>query len=70
MTVIEFQTYIDQGTIELPKEYHDRVKGRARVIILTDELEDDGDMVEYLLDHPYVSNTFTPLTRDEIYERR
>ena len=49
MTVIEFQTYIEQGTIELPKEYHDRVKGRARVIILTDE----GDMVEYLLEHPY-----------------
>ena len=69
MTVIEFQTYIDQGTIELPKEYHERVKGRARVIILTDELEDDGDMVEYLMEHPYRSNPFTPVARDEIYER-
>ena len=29
MNVIEFQTYIDHGTIELPKEYHDRVKGRT-----------------------------------------
>ena len=69
MTVIEFQTYIDQGTIALPKEYHERVKGHARVIILTDELEDDEDMVEYLMDHPYRSDTFTPLARDEIYER-
>lgn len=69
MTVIEFQTYIDQGTIKLPKEYHERVKGRARVIILTDELEDDADMVEYLMNHPYRSDTFTPLTRDEMYER-
>jgi hypothetical protein len=27
-------------------------------------------MVEFLLDHPYQVATFTPLTRDEIYERR
>jgi hypothetical protein len=69
MSVIEFQTYIDHGTIELPKEYHDRVKGRARIIILTEDGEDTEDMVEFLLDHPYQA-TFTPLTRDEIYERR
>ena len=69
MTVIEFQTYIDHGTIEVPKEYHERIKGRARVIILTDELEDAGDMVEYLMDHPYHSDTFTSVARDEIYER-
>jgi hypothetical protein len=70
MSIIEFQTYIDHGTIELPKEYHDRIKGRARIIILTDEGEDDEDMVEFLLDHPYHIDAFTPLTRDEIYERR
>jgi hypothetical protein len=70
MSIIEFQTYIDHGTIELPKEYHDRIKGHARIIILTDEGEDDEDMVEFLLDHPYHTDAFTPLTRDEIYERR
>jgi hypothetical protein len=70
MSVIEFQTYIDHGTIELPKEYHDRVKGRARIIILTDEGEDEQDMIEFLLDHPYHVDTFMPLTRDENFERR
>jgi hypothetical protein len=70
VSVIEFQTYIDHGTIELPKEYHNRIKGRVRIIILTDQAEDDQDMVEFLLEHPYHSDTFTPLTRDEIYERR
>jgi len=70
MSVIEFQTYIEQGTIELPKEYHDRIKGRARIIILTDDGEDEEDMVAFLLDHPYQVDTFTPLTRDQIYERR
>jgi hypothetical protein len=70
MTTIEFQTYIDQGTIELPKEYQDRVKGRARVIILAEDIEEDVDMIAYLLEHPYGLTTFTPLTRDEIYERQ
>ena len=70
MSVIEFQAYIDHGTIELPKEYHDRIKGRARIIILTDDVVDEEDMVEFLLDHPYAVDVFTPLTRDEIYERQ
>ena len=70
MNIIEFQTYIDHGTIELPKEYHDQVKGHARVIILTEEADDDVDMIEFLLDHPFKTDTFSPLTRDEIYERR
>jgi hypothetical protein len=70
MSVIEFQTYIEHGAIELPKEYHDRIKGRVRVIILTDNDEDEEDMVEFLLDHPYQVDSFTPLTRDEIYGRR
>lgn len=70
MSVIEFQTYIDQGIIELPKEYLDRIQGRVRIIILTNDDEDAEDMVAFLLDHPYQVDTFTPLTRDEIYERR
>jgi hypothetical protein len=69
MSVIEFQTYIDHGTIELPKEYQDRVKGRARIIILTDDVGDEEDMVEFLLSHPYQVAGFVPLTRDELYER-
>lgn len=70
MSMFEFQTHIEHGAIKLPKEYHDRIKGRARIIILTDDSEDDEDMVEFLLKHPYKVTEFTPLTRDEIYERR
>ena len=70
MSVIEFQTYIDHGTIELPQRYQDHIKGHARVIILTDEdEEEDDDMVEFLLNHPFQVAAFSPLTRDEIYER-
>jgi len=32
MSVIEFQTYIDNGTIELPKEYYDRIKGTRALL--------------------------------------
>lgn len=70
MSVIEFQTYVEAGTIEVPKQYRDQIKGRARVVIFTEDLDDDGDMVEYLLDHPYAVQHVSPLTRDEIYERR
>lgn len=70
MTTIEFQTYLDHGTIEVPEEYQDRVKGRARVIIVADDTDVDVDMIDYLLEHPYRIDTFTPLTRNELYERR
>lgn len=70
MTTIEFQTYIDRGMIELPEVYQDRVKGHARVIILADDGDQDTDMIDFLLDHPYRLDPFTPLSRDEIYERR
>lgn len=70
MGIIEFQTFIEHDTITLPEEYRDRIKGHARIIILTDDIEDDEDMIEFLMDHPYKAETFTPLTRDEIYERR
>ena len=69
MSVIEFQTYIEQGTIEVPLQYVNQVKGRARIIILTEDVDNEGDMIEYLLEHPYQAKDFKPLTRDEVYER-
>ncbi|NJR72433.1 MAG: hypothetical protein HC782_05420 [Gammaproteobacteria bacterium] len=70
MSIIEFQTYIHHGTINVPKEYRDHITGRVRVILLTDEADDDFDMVEHLLEHPYDRVAFSPLTRDEIYDRQ
>jgi hypothetical protein len=70
MSIIEFQTYVQQGTIEVPKEYLDTISGRVRVIILTNDTVDENDMIEHLLDHPYEVEAFTPFTRDEIYDRQ
>jgi|APCry1669188910_1035180.scaffolds.fasta_scaffold53253_2 DNA-binding transcriptional regulator/RsmH inhibitor MraZ len=69
MSQIEFETMIDKGAITVPSEYRGRIHGRVRVIIITDEVEDDIDMVEYLMQHPLNANNATPLTRDEIYDR-
>lgn len=69
MSKIEFETIIHKGTIDLPKEYIQKVQGKVRVIIVTDEEEDDIDMVEYLMEHPLVGSDSVPLTRDEVYDR-
>jgi len=69
MSQIEFETMIDKGAITVPSEYRSRIHGRVRVIIITDDIEDDMDMIEYLMQHPLHVNDATPLTRDEIYDR-
>ena len=70
MSVIEFQTYVQHGTIELPQEYIAHVTGRIRVIILTNEESDDADMIEFFMEHPFEMADGTPLTRDQIYDHR
>ncbi|WP_129671249.1 hypothetical protein [Candidatus Chloroploca sp. Khr17] len=69
MSQIEFETMIDKDAITVPLEYRGRIHGRVRVIIITDEAEDDIDMIEYLMQHPLNANNAIPLTRDEIYDR-
>ena len=68
MSMIEFQTYVQQGTIQIPLPYREGLTGRVRVIILRDEQEQTHDMIEYLLDHPYQVQDFIPYTREQIYE--
>ncbi|NNJ13474.1 hypothetical protein EKD04_024420 [Chloroflexales bacterium ZM16-3] len=69
MSQIEFETMIDKGAITVPSEYRGRIHGRVRVIIITDDGDDDIDMIEYLMQHPLNVADATPLTRDEIYDR-
>lgn len=70
MSRIEFQTIVQHGTIELPKEYVEHVKGQVRVIILTDDIDDETDIIDYLLEHPLGDGEIKPFTRDEIYDRQ
>ena len=70
MSAIEFQTKVNDGSITIPEEYRNQLKGNVRVILMTEESTEDFDMIEYLLANPLSIEGFKPLTREEIYERR
>lgn len=70
MYAIEFQTKVKNGSIAIPEEYREHLKGSVRVILLAEEGTDNFDMIEHLLANPLKIEGFKPLTRQEIYEQR
>lgn len=71
MSVFEFQANPQNGSIEIPAEYKDKIVGTVHVIVLSQEKSiSTGDMVDRLLEHPLEIENFAPLMRDEVYERR
>ena len=69
MYAVEFQAKVKNGAIEIPEEYKTRFKERVRVILLAEEENPAADFIDHLLQHPIYIAGFTPLTREEIYER-
>ena len=69
MYAVEFQTRIKNGTIEIPEVYRDQFKEKVRVILLAEEASLSTDLIDQLLQHPLKVVGFTPLTREELYER-
>jgi hypothetical protein len=69
MSQIEFETMVEKGKINVPSEHRNRIHGRVRVIVITDDGEDDMDMIEYLMQHPLQSDDSTPFKREELYDR-
>lgn len=70
MYAIEFQTKVKDGSIVIPEEYRDQLKGSVRVILLAEDSTETFDMIEHLLASPLNIEGFKPLTREEIYEQR
>lgn len=70
MIAIEFQTRIKDGAIEVPVEYRDQLSGTVRVIILRIEPQKTSKIIERVLKHPIQDPTFTPLRRDDVYNRQ
>lgn len=70
MYAIEFQTKVKDGSIAIPEEYRDQLKGSVHVILLAEESTEKFDMIEHLLANPLNVEGFKPLTREEIYEQR
>lgn len=71
MHAFEFQAKPKDGRIEIPIEYQDKISGTVRVIVLSSEkATTKTDIIDRLLEHPIKLENFTPITREEIYERR
>ncbi len=70
MIAIEFHTRIKDGAIEIPAEYLDQLSGSVRVIILRTEHQKTSKIIERVLREPIYDPTFTPLRRDDIYDRQ
>lgn len=69
MYAIEFQTKVENGHILIPAEFKERLSGCVRVIVLTEDQPAKTDLLDQLLANPIKLDHFTPMTREEIYER-
>ncbi len=71
LRAVEFQTFVKNGMIEVPREYRKRLSQRVRVIVLAEEdrTAQSATLIDDLLLNPIKIEGFTPLTRDEAHAR-
>ncbi|MDZ7704698.1 MAG: hypothetical protein U5L04_09485 [Trueperaceae bacterium] len=69
MKAIEFLATVHNGVIEIPEQHRAELRRQVRVIVLQDEPSGEPDFIDELLDNPLPVSDFTPLSREEIYER-
>jgi len=69
MEAIEFRTKIKNGTIKIPKKYKQKIGNTVKVIIIAEQKEKHADIIDELLKNPIKLKDFSPLSREEIYER-
>ncbi len=71
LQAVEFQAFVKNGMIEVPREYRKRLSQRVRVIVLAEEdrIAQSATLIDDLLLNPIKIEGFTPLTRDEAHAR-
>ncbi len=69
MYAIEFHTTITNGMIEVPQYYLPHLAKHAKVIVLMEETHQKTGILAQLFQTPLKLKHFTPLTREEIYDR-
>ena len=65
MESFEFKTKVKNGAIQIPEKYQKQIGDTVKVIIISDSAYDKGNQEK----DPLKSNNFSPISRDEIYER-
>lgn len=69
MYTIEFNAQLKNGVIEIPEEYRDELDETVHVIIQSKRNPNRSTFAEVAVRYPITTSGFTPLTREEIYER-
>jgi hypothetical protein len=70
MGMIEFNAKVKDGKIEIPTQYRTKIKDQVRVILFTEREESGGkNLIHQLLASPMQIKGFSPLKRDDLYER-
>lgn len=69
MEAIEFKTKVKDGTIKIPQKYKQILKDTVKVIILCDPKKPMKNIINELWENPIEIDGFSPLSREEIYER-
>lgn len=72
MNAIEFQASIKDGVIEIPDQYRQEFEQQKNVKVILIKQVENTQVTNFLLNllkNPIFIEGFTPLTRDEIYER-
>ncbi len=69
MEAIEFKTRVKNGVIQIPEKYKQQLKDTVKVIILCDQKPTQKNIIDDMWKNPLKISEFTPLSREEIYER-
>ena len=69
MEAIEFRARVKDGKIEIPRRFKNKIANNVKVIVFSESSQKYRDIIDDLLNNPIKIDDFSPLTREEIYER-
>ena len=72
MSIVKFEATVENGSIVIPTELRNRVKGKVEVVISTKEVtsdKKDKNFLREMIENPFHDPDFVSFTRNEIYDR-
>ena len=75
MSVVKFETTVNNGSIIIPIKFRNKIKGKVEVSIYfenksNDKDEEPYDIISELMKNPLKVSDSKPLTQDEMYDRK
>lgn len=69
MEAIEFKAKIKNGVIQIPEKYKNKIGKSVKVIVMSENITKQNDIIEDLFANPIKVKSFKPLSREDMYER-